>query len=112
MFQERLFAVLVLVTGVLVTNVLGNCTIHPELQGYYNISDLGQAVLLNLTNQEIDYFLDIGCDVNFNTTCADYMYNRDHETWLDGYGELTEIIFFIYHLHNKKNMILFYQGDR
>ena len=87
MFLQRLSSLLVIVS-----NVLGNCTINPELQGYYNISALGQAVLLNSTDQEIDYSLEKGCDINFNTTCADYNYNRDHETWLEGYGELPEII--------------------
>ena len=94
----------ILLSSALVPSVLGNstihdtnenCTVHSEVQGYYNITDLGRAVLLNATNHEINNLLGIGCDVNSNRTCVDFTINRDHETWLDGYGELTEIISFL-----------------
>merc|ERR1719333_1389435 len=52
-----------------------NCSIHDEFEGnqvdgyqvtFYNISDLGKAVLHNFSLEEIDQILGSGCDVNYH----------------------------------------------
>ena len=88
MFLQKLFSLFFLISY-----VVGNCTLHEELHSYYNISDLGRAVILNFTNEEIDNLLDNGCDVNYDRTCVDYQVNTERHTWLDGYGGLPEMIY-------------------
>ena len=59
-----------------------NCTIDEEDHGYYNISDLGLAVL-DKRVEDIDNLLAGGCDINYNGTSVlleySYSFNDDYD---------------------------------
>ena len=61
----------------LLSSAVGQCVIHEEFLGYFNISDLGKAVLLNSTEEDINNLVDTGCDINFDGSFVDYSYTLD-----------------------------------
>ena len=56
------------------SDFIGNCPVQKSIPGFRhtNISVIGVAVLENATN-DIETFLDIGCNPNFNKTFLTYI---------------------------------------
>lgn len=110
--------ILLLVLLHLVGGGHGQCLVHEKAEGshhtYYNISDLGKAVLDKAGEDEINNLVESGCDVNYNGSSLDFSdYEYDYEgfdDWMEDYGDYFSSRFGNYYDYGYDNYGNYYGG--
>ena len=76
------------------------CSIHENATGFfnfYNVSDLGKAVIMNsTTDEDIDHTLDNGCDVNYNGTILEYSLDYGYDDYGYDYYDYDDYGYYDY----------------